>query len=142
VIRRRDQHDIESFFQHLPPISIGRGFFFETCLPAVISAASASIVLSTSHNDTTSTGETWMSRKIGLPIPTTSISPTRFFWSAKSTAKLGGGRREGRGAGLEKKSAVHADALPEPHGNAIRALYGWTRPCFQQTRGNEIEFLP
>ena len=59
VVRRADQHDVEiSFLQHLAIIGIGRGFLCDACRCATISAASASIWLSTSHSDTTSTGAT------------------------------------------------------------------------------------
>src|SRR3954454_14734955 len=53
----------------------------------MISAASASIFLSTSHKETTSTGATWRSRSRSiLPYQPEPISPTRFIAGAANAA--------------------------------------------------------
>src|SRR3954467_4443898 len=68
----------------------GRGVFFDACRDATRSAAAASMRLSTSHSETTSTGATWIIRRRSvLPYHPVPISPTRLRVSANCPAYAG-----------------------------------------------------
>src|SRR5262249_11448450 len=70
-----------------------RGFFFDACRSATMSAASASILRSTSHRETTSTGATWMSRsRSALPYQPQPMRPTRSFLSVSAAYRLAADR--------------------------------------------------
>ena len=78
--------------------------------PATISAACESICLSTSHIETTSTGDTWIRRnRSHLPYQPGPMMPTRFgFWSASCSAKSSGGQTQAGGAGTQEFAAIHS----------------------------------
>ena len=87
-------------------------------MPATISAASASICLSTSHSETTSTGATWIRRsRSTLPYQPVPISPTRFLGSGHFGREAWEFRQRhpGKpgGAELQKFSAIHVMLLVE-----------------------------
>src|SRR4051794_14436079 len=67
-----------------------------------MSAASASIFLSTSHSETTSTGATWRSRnRLILPYQPVPIRPTRFVSGAANAAAEAGPPAPARTSPLE-----------------------------------------
>ena len=80
-------------------------------MPATVSAASASIFLSTSQRETTSTGATWIKRsRSALPYQPQPIKPNALGFAAREAGRVFSTDRErqscGRG-GLEKVATVH-----------------------------------
>ena len=119
-----------------------RGVFFEACRLATMSAASASICLSTSHSETTSTGATWISRnRSHLPYQPQPIRPTRLASRpAKPDALPASSRQSQAGrsrTGLEEFATIHRCVSQrivgrsQPGARTLEKLAGSTAACLQ-----------
>ena len=95
-----------------------------------MSAASASIFLSTSQSETTSTGATWIRRnRSHLPYQPQPIRPTRGgFWPANGASAGDGRPGQAGGPGLEECSTIHA------HLSRRGCDSGTTRPDYTSPR--------